>query len=78
MNNAPRKKLLMQGIPGGVAFLVLRFVFGVDSWISFIVAILVSTGVYLLVIARNDSGSTSKLDKRLGESPAPETTGEEE
>ena len=78
MNNAPRKKLLKQGIPGGVAFLVLRFVFGVDSWISFIVAILVSTGVYLLVIARIDSGGTSKLDKRLGESPAPETTGGEE
>ncbi len=52
MNNAPRKKLLRQGIPGGLAFLVLHFVFGLDLWISFIVAVLVSLGVYLLLAAR--------------------------
>jgi len=44
--------MFKQGIAGAVSYLVLRFVFGLDWWISFPVALLVSLGVYLLLAAR--------------------------
>ena len=46
--------MFRQGIAGAVSYLVLRFVFGLDWWISFPVALLVAAGVYWLMVARKN------------------------
>jgi hypothetical protein len=43
---------MKQGIAGAVSYVVLRFVFGLEWWISFPLAMLVSLGVYFLLVAR--------------------------
>ena len=45
---------MKQGIAGGVSYVVLRIVFGLEWWIAFPVAMVIAFGVYLLLVAGKD------------------------